>query len=439
MATRKYQMRVAFCALVGAGVLCQLCIGLYLHLRSRPKLSPYEECGCRNFALTSAALFNEDCVDDFCRTTCRRGFPWATQLCTDPQRRLFADLVERQHPTNCNERVLVDTPANSSTDFSATVHYWGHRLMQAVDSNRTLIASAAARWRAPDHTRCPRGDLYCYFQPWTSCKDPAVVANSALPSELAGNGAVVAFDATVPLFPEGYTLEVRANGPPRYRPASADVYARLGVQRWVFSNIVSFIARPNDVVMQAVAARIEETRFRSPNEFTVALLIPGAVGPDNKRLYPFLEFAKAVLDYLDRRFHNERRIMLTAFLVTDDPSIVKEADVFRPMFSRWIFSTPEDFELQNVRLVADVFLAASADWVIGVQASDLHRLVFELARAWHPKRHANDIGCLFQLDPAGRLTNCVSYEIDETDSSLAGLGKPPIRELRAHFPASPAG
>jgi Alpha-(1,6)-fucosyltransferase N- and catalytic domains len=312
-------------------------------------------------------------------------------------------IYAHQHPRDCSKARFLIIEREWHAGFGSTVHIKAYSLLIALMSNRILIDSPDIQWTMTFAASCESQDWACYFAPLTNCTLPEDWKSRSRPFKsikvsLTNNNydnnqpqyaTTVAQMQLAPDAPGIGTVRVNGDilGAPQFnaKPAS-----------WWMTQATGYVARPNKRTLQAVCYIwdcIIGPRQQPPRPFAAMFIRRGDKWWESRLREPFEYFD--LLEGLDR---NLPEAIKSVYVGTDDPAMLSQ--VAREYSYDWDliwmgyhrssqgsqhheevarYHTAK-MELQVLLTLAEVFVSASADVLVGTLSSNQCRLMDELRK-----------------------------------------------------------
>lgn len=323
----------------------------------------------------------------------------------------IAQLIHsHQNPADCSRAKYLVIEREWHSGLGSTVHIKAYSLLVALMSGRVLIDDPGIQWTMTFAANyCETQDWSCYFAPLTTCTLPQDWRSKARPfQDIAGQieDQYVTSSAQMQLANAPGLGGVRVDdfdGSSSFnnKPAS-----------WWMTQATGYVARPNERTLSAVCHIwncIIGRGKQPPRPFAAMFIRRGDKGWEAQLREPFEYFD--LLEALDRNLSEPVR---GVYIGTDDPRMLSQ--VAREYSQRWDLvwmgyhrasqgsQHHEEvsryhsarMELQVLLTLAEVYISATADVLVGTLSSNQCRLMDEL-------RKLQGKGRMPYLTPEGRL------------------------------------
>lgn len=301
-----------------------------------------------------------------------------------------------QHPRDCSNSKFLIIEREWHAGLGSTIHIKAYSLLVALMSGRILVDSPDIQWTMTFAASCESQDWACYFAPLTNCTLPADWKSKAVAfTSITGhsNDPYVSSSATMNL--------ADAQGIGSVRPTSllgSNGYNQKPASWWM-TQATGYVARPNTRTLQAVCYIWDcivggGAHQKQPQRPFAAMFIRrGDKWWESRLREPFEYFD--LLEGLDR---NLSEPIKTVYVGTDDPKMLSQ--IVREYSTDWDliwmgyhrssqgsqhheevarYHTAK-MELQVLLTLAEVFISASADVLVGTLSSNQCRLMDELRK-----------------------------------------------------------
>lgn len=306
-------------------------------------------------------------------------------------------IYDHQHPRDCSNSKFLVIEREWHSGLGSTIHIKAYSLLVAMSTGRVLIDSPDIQWSMTFAASCESQDWACYFAPLTNCTLPkdwrskAVAFTSASGQSNAQyvvNGAEMNLADAPGIGNVKLDSDLFGSSTFNHKPAS-----------WWMTQATGYVVRPNKRTLGAVCY-IWDCIFGSgqkhqPPErpFAAMFIRRGDKWWESRLREPFEYFD--LLEGLDR---NLSEPIKTVYVGTDDPKMLSQ--IVREYSSDWDLIWmgyrrssqgsqhheevaryhTANVELQVLLTLAEVFISASADVLVGTLSSNQCRLMDELRK-----------------------------------------------------------
>jgi len=311
---------------------------------------------------------NSTCEDGvFCNTTMLQ------------EERNIGSFYRHQHPADCSRAKFLVIEVEWPSGFGSTIHVKATMLLLAAQSGRVLIDSPNITWSMTNPKTCKAQDWSCYFAPLTNCTLPHSWRDAAKPY-------------TSPSQTEQYVTS--ASKPHAIDNLGQDDFRALP-RPWWFVHATLYLIRPNRRTLSAACflwncLTHDKGEIRKP--YAAMFIRGGDKWKEAKLREPFEYFD--LLGQVNNTLSGTG--ISSVYLGTDDARIMSQTvREFGDMWSVFWIGYHRDIgglEFQEVQRryhssktewqillsLADLYVAATADFIVGTASSNWCRLVNEL-------------------------------------------------------------
>jgi Alpha-(1,6)-fucosyltransferase N- and catalytic domains len=302
-------------------------------------------------------------------------------------------IYDHQHPSDCSRAKFLIIEREWHSGLGSTIHIKAYSLLVALMSGRVLIDAPGIKWSMTFAASCESEDWACYFAPLTNCTVPKDWKSTAAPftSIAAQSDARYTFSsaqmnlADVPGIGNVQITDLFGSPTFNHKPAS-----------WWMTQATGYVARPNDRTLRAVCyiwSCIFGAKQQPPRPFAAMFIRRGDKLWEARLREPFEYFN--LLEGLDR---NLSEPIKSVYVGTDDPTMLSQItreysidwDLVWMGYPRSSQGSQHDeeiaryhtakIELQVLLTLAEVFISASADVLVGTLSSNQCRLMDELRK-----------------------------------------------------------
>jgi hypothetical protein len=319
-------------------------------------------------------------------------------------------IYNHQHPRDCSTSKFLVIEREWHSGLGSTIHIKAYSLLVALVSGRVLIESPDIQWTMTFAASCESQDWACYFAPLTNCtlpedwKSKAVAFTSVNGQSSDQQYVVNSAEMNLADAPGiGGVKPDKLFGSSKFneKPAS-----------WWMTQATGYVARPNERTLRAVCyiwdCIIGEQK-QPQRPFAAMFIRRGDKWWESRLREPFEYFD--LLEGLDR---NLTEPIKSVYVGTDDPKMLSQ--IAREYSADWDLTWmgyhrssqgsqhheevaryhTAKMELQVLLTLAEVFISASADVLVGTLSSNQCRLMDEL-------RKLQGKGRMPYLTPEGEL------------------------------------
>jgi hypothetical protein len=306
-------------------------------------------------------------------------------------------IYDHQHPRDCSQSKFLIIESEWHAGFGSTIHIKAYSVLIALMSNRVLIDSPDIQWTMTFAATCESQDWACYFAPLTNCTLPNKWRSTAVAfTSVKGqsNDQYVFSSAAMNLADApgigNVKLDIDWFGSSAFntKPAS-----------WWMTQATGYVARPNERTLRAVCYIWDcivgsgQNKQQPQRPFAAMFIRRGDKWWESRLREPFEYFD--LLEGLDR---NLSEPIKTVYVGTDDPKMLSQ--IVHEYSSDWDLTWmgyhrssqgsqhheevaryhTAKMELQVLLTLAEVFISASADVLVGTLSSNQCRLMDELRK-----------------------------------------------------------
>lgn len=293
-------------------------------------------------------------------------------------------IYEHQHPQDCGSASFLIVSGEWGGGFGSAIHVKARILLHAIRAGRVLVDADDNRWRFTSPESCARADMGCYFAPMTDCVLPTGWRDQA------------------EVFKSWNSTAKFLVAPSSTGTAEAPVHqiSNLGFMTkpdmWWFTHATVYIVRPNLRTLNVAC-------------FAWRCISRGQKHPERPFASIFIrsgdKFKEAVLHKTHEYFnmlwfqsHAMKEPIRTVYVGSDNALLLN--DVLQDYGSDWpllwmghfrgaggshaeteysIGLTPL-IELRSLVTLADIYISAAADLLVGTLSSNQCRMMDELRK-----------------------------------------------------------
>jgi hypothetical protein len=299
-------------------------------------------------------------------------------------------IYEHQHPRDCNNsRYLVITD-EWLHGFGSAIHVKSEMLVKAIQMGRVLIDSHENKWKFSNPSNCNQGNMSCYFSRITHCTLPKDWMNAAQPlaslQTSSHSDAQYVFTPSLPAFVLKYSSLHAPKG--------------LGYDHkslhWWATHASAYIIRPNLQTLQATCCMWNciTGGIKQPDRPFAAMFVRSGDKYKEARMFEPHDYFNRLYDVSQ----NLTSAVRSVYVSSDSALILNRMlqDYGADWKLMWVGNfrsangshaadesatafTPE-IQMRALFTLADIYISAAADVLVGTLSSNQCRLMDELRK-----------------------------------------------------------